>query len=543
MASGSPAPGETGSWIRLLEWCRRERLILTIAAGGFMARLLLSGWNSYWLDELLSTQMFGMRNPTLVDAIGRLADESVHPPLYQTILYGWMRVSGDTEVATRSVSNLYMAAATVVLFVLIRRTWGRTTALFTAIGFSVMYLTTNYAIEASSHAQTILLATVAALLFLSWARNLIDDPDGPVVLAPAGVGLIAVNTALWLTHYFNGFLIAAQVVAIAAFITWRFPPRRWILKLATASLLHLIPAVVFAGLWGRVLLETFDRFDTRYRVEGGEDLQGVVDLLRSIVYPNLNPHAAFKAIMAVAVVSVMLHALARLFVGDPTDRVMAFRDWSVLYLGTWAGGPLAASYLAFSVSGVARYNTRYFLYCLPALAALLFVAAHRWSDWLGRWIRSTRFAAGLRIGVSLLLVAALVPGFYASSVRTKHDWRGLARQVVEIVDRAPEAAYLVFETSVVEDPLLDYYLARFSDRVRVTDTITLPEEREGRFRFQEEHGAVIEGADFLIVTFAHRRVRDFPKLLDLLNRVYTVHHRQLDGQGRGFVIFAVRGRS
>ena len=41
----------------------------------------------YWLDELYSVAIYGIWNPGVGAAVERLANTSVHPPLYQAILY------------------------------------------------------------------------------------------------------------------------------------------------------------------------------------------------------------------------------------------------------------------------------------------------------------------------------------------------------------------------------------------------------------------------------------------------------------------------
>ena len=65
----------------------------------FVMRWLLSDNQSYWNDELSSVIRYGIANPTVGDAIEKLTQLSIHPPLYQFILFYWMKIAGDTEVA------------------------------------------------------------------------------------------------------------------------------------------------------------------------------------------------------------------------------------------------------------------------------------------------------------------------------------------------------------------------------------------------------------------------------------------------------------
>jgi hypothetical protein len=158
-------PGRIGGWLRA------EALLVAVLAGSFLGRWVLAGWNSYWLDELYSVAFYGTWNATAVDVVRNLAENSVHPPLYQFILYHWMNVFGDSEVATRSLSNLYVTLATLVLYLLLRDVFSRRVALSSAVAFSLMYLPFYYALEARSYAQTMLLVTLSSYLLLRLMRT------------------------------------------------------------------------------------------------------------------------------------------------------------------------------------------------------------------------------------------------------------------------------------------------------------------------------------------------------------------------------------
>ncbi len=56
---------------------------------GFMMRSYLSTWPSYWHDEYLSIYYYGTYYDNVFSSIRALA-RSVHPPLYQFVLYNWI---------------------------------------------------------------------------------------------------------------------------------------------------------------------------------------------------------------------------------------------------------------------------------------------------------------------------------------------------------------------------------------------------------------------------------------------------------------------
>ena len=91
--------------------------------------MLLAGWNSYWFDEILSVARYGTDNDTIVSALKTLAQHSSHPPLYHIILFFWMKLFGDAEIATRTLSNLYVTGATLCLYILALKLFGRRVAI------------------------------------------------------------------------------------------------------------------------------------------------------------------------------------------------------------------------------------------------------------------------------------------------------------------------------------------------------------------------------------------------------------------------------
>ena len=60
----------------------------------------------------------------------------------------------------------------------------------------------------------------------------------------------------------------------------------------------------------------------------------------------------------------------------------------------------------------------------------------------------------------------VLPQGYAAATEPKADWRGAARDIVDIVESNADSSYVIYEPSFRPTPLLDYYLARYSDDVR-----------------------------------------------------------------------------
>jgi uncharacterized membrane protein len=83
----------------------------------FVARLLISGRNSYWFDEIWSVDHYGLRSSSGFEA---MRQDPIHPPLYPVLLHYWIQLFGDGEVATRCLSNLYVALAGLCVYLATR---------------------------------------------------------------------------------------------------------------------------------------------------------------------------------------------------------------------------------------------------------------------------------------------------------------------------------------------------------------------------------------------------------------------------------------
>jgi hypothetical protein len=229
--------------------------------------------------------------------------------------------------------------------------------------------------------------------------------------------------------------------------------------------------------------------------------------------------------------------------GRPDQRL---RPWTVAYLFGWLLVPFLIAYLAFVVTGVARYHPRYWQYIVPPLAPLLVLVVDEAAGLFGRaWVRlrGSRVGGAGSVTVAALVVipVLLLPGTLAGThgAGAATDWRGTARDLVALVESDPDSRYVVFETSFSRRPYLDYYLSRYGDDLRVTETITRRQEG-GREELPFDRLApTIARHDYLVVVFIHHRTTNFPRTLTLLAETYHPHHAQVDRAGRGLVVFSV----
>jgi uncharacterized membrane protein len=554
LAEPDPPPKRTRSALdlatRLYGTLRQETLIIVVLAGSFLTRWLLADRNSYWLDELYSVAIYGVWNPSVGAAVEKLANTSVHPPLYQAILYFWMEVFGDIERSSRSLSNLYITLATLFLYLLLRDMLSRRVALWSAVTFTLMYAPMYYGLETRSYAQTIFLATLSSYAFVRMMRVGADRGWRRALLSPTAVLLYAANVALLLTHYFNAFFYVAQGIIAGIFVLCALPRRRWLAGLGAVAATYAVQGATFALAWGGVLIRTYGRRAGAFTVEE-EGLQTPWDLLKTTVTPNINPPWPIWVIGLLVAAVVVARAVRGLLGGREltSDRQSA---WTVLYLFGWLLLPLVVLVLAFLITGTARYSTtpRYVLYAMPALAPLVVLTVAEavrlvgvgWRRVRGRGpvnVPPTDAAALTHLALIVVIVTLVIPGTLRAVSGDGADWRGTARRIAATVESDPGSSYVLYDTAFRDISVLDYHLARYSDEVRVDGIIRVGQERLNQGFTFESRRAEIEQNDFLIVAFIHHRVTDFPNALRRLTETYPIYFRQLDDRGRGLIIFRI----
>jgi hypothetical protein len=525
-------------WGRAARAVPRDPVLVTVLAASFLIRWLLADRNSYWLDELYSVVDYGIANDSVTAAVNHLAEESIHPPLYQFALYEWMELFGDTERATRSLSNLYVTLATLFLYLLMRAAFTRRLALASAIVFALMYAPMYYGMETRSYAQTIFLVTLSSYALLRLMHSAAARGWEPALRSPAAVLFMVANVGLLLTHYYNAFAWVAQGLLVGVFALRERPVRAWPAGLGTVAGMYAIQGGIFALVWGRVFVASVGRRAGAYQTDGA--VESPLQLLDSIAAMNLYHVVPNRVVqwgglavlvaMALWVVSALVRGRGSLAERQPA--------WTVGYLLGWLLLPLVVVYFAFLMTGVARYSDRYWLFIVPPLAPLLVLAAHHAVRLAGRaWrsLGSSAVAAAVAVAIMALLV---LPGTVEAAGQRRTDHRGTAETIVDIVESDPESSYVVYDAAFRKTSVLDYYLSRFSDDLRVTATIQMHEERRRQYSFVRTADR-IAASDFLIVAFAHRSIGNFPNSMERLTATYELQYQLINRRGLGVVVFSV----
>lgn len=537
----SASPG-LWSWPgRFADILREHALIVAILAGGFVTRFVLADWNSYWLDELYSVAIYGVWNDSLADMVRNLAETSVHPPLYQGMLFLWMDWLGDSEVVTRTLSNIFITGATFFLYMLLWPIYGRMIGLVGAAGFTAMYSAVYFGLEARSYALTMFLVAISSYCLLHLNKQRSDGRKWLRIMRSVPfASLVAANTCLLLTHYYNSFFLAAQGLLCVVFILREVPPRKWLASAGVLGMVYGVPLIVFVLTWGDQALATYRAAAGGFSVDDGAEFLGFRDLITTgVLAENLYlPRYALIAI-AVLVMSVVIAAVVAVIGRSGGDRRRR-KDWTTVYLFGWLVLPLIVVVVVFYTIGAARYSDRYFLFSAVPLVPLIAVALTCSWTWISERFRlRSGPRAKWMIGGLLMVVVVLAiwPGTVQAARSRKDDWRGTADTIVSIVESDPVSRFVIFDTSFRQVSVLDYYLERMSDEIRVSTTIRRGQERSGGPFSFETHAELLAGSDFLIVPFIHHRSDDFPLALERLEEIYDLHLWQINRNGRGIVIF------
>lgn len=519
--------------------------IIVVLFLGFVMRSYLAPWRSYWYDELLSVFYYGTYHETVLAALQFLAENSVHPPLYQFVLYNWMHFFGDSELATRSLSNVYIVGATLFLYLLAYRVFGRRVAFGSALLFTLMYFPMRYGIEARSYAQTLFLACLSSWLLFLFVTKL-PKPCGlkELVVNRRFVWLMLANTGLITTHYYNVFFLGAQGLFFLVYVLTRRPRFGPIVEIGKIAVVSLTPVAMLLLIWGSAMAHRYSKSETKggyYTSFPSADPWTIfVDYVLTPTFQgtSFSKWVPFAAAAALLALSLQLAWNAYCW----GRRGASERDCFALYFLIWAFVPCLMAFLLFVVAHAERYNARYFIFCSPPLAVIVVIALEgvvRFIDrgaWRFEGIKPARHY--VRYALIYAIVATMVisvPGGWRAASTVKEDYRGIAKMVVNVISGDREHTYIVYEASRG----LDFYLTRISSGgTRVSNYISRSDESAGRYAF-EKHADEIRKHDFLIVAFTHRRFERFPKSAKRLRELYDMHFKLLDRNGKGIVVYSV----
>lgn len=517
-----------------------------IIALTFIARWLLTDRNSYWLDELLSVQTYGIDNRSVGDAVARLAKSSIHPPLYQIILYGWMKAFGNTEVVTRFLSNLYVAGAGLCTYLVVRKAMGLRRALLATLFVSLMFVPFYFALETRSYGQSLFLSTLSSYALLNFMR-VVDRRPGfkAMMLNRWSAVLVLANTGLLMTHYFNAFFLGAQGVFMLLWTAFRAWPsvrtvRGVLWTVAKVAVPMIAPLFVQLGLWGPVMARSYARQSGNKHYVAVEVDSPLQSFWSNAARPNF-ADVPWPILAALVLALGVLYASLAKSALKGQRPVHVGRATLACYALATGFGSFIVAWALFALAGHERFVARYFSYTSPPIAILLVLAFEQLIALVNRVVRRNVVARAyvkqsFAFGCAALLL--VLPGTYHAATKGKADWRGIAELIDDVVSADPSHRYAVYSTGFSTYPSLNYYFDRLGSKLRVRGFVRYRNDKKSKSFFDRERKK-IERNDFLILSFTHLTTAQTPIALRELAARYEVHQNLIQN-GRGIIIYRVR---
>jgi hypothetical protein len=414
-------------------------LILALAFGLRFYRL---GAQSLWNDEGTSV---ALAQRDLV-SIAQDAARDIHPPLYYWLLSGWMRLTGTSEAAVRSLSAFLGVMLVALTFGLGRRLAGHWIGLAAAFVAAVYPFQVYYAQEARMY---MLLAVLTAGSMLALA--LLVDRARPAIAAY--VALVLLEAAGLYTHYSFAFVVAALNLAYCLWLalTWRAaephgsPARRlacWLGSQVVVLLLYLpwLPAAI--------------RQVTTWPSPAATAsfLPALATTWRWLVFgPTIETGEVIVPLLVAALVAIAgLVSLAAGWVGTHALR----GRWGAGLLALWLGLPLL------SMFALGLYREAYLKFLLVATPAVsLLMACGLLAPLPGPGGGASLRSYALRLAQLAAALLILVPGgralsnYYTDPAYARDDYRGIA-EYIEATGRPGDAILL---NAPGQQEVLSYY--------------------------------------------------------------------------------------
>ena len=573
-----------------LKFLQEHKVLSLILFSSFVMKLFLAGWNSYWIDELYSVYERGIMFSSASEVLQYHQGRGVGMPLYEYILFIWMSIFGHDEVATRTLSIIYVTLATFFLYLFTLKAFGRRVAIASCLLFTFSYMAIYYSLEARYYGQTLFLCTLSSYLLLLYLDSLNKNYSLKRLFLNEYFILFAFsNVALMLTFPFNYLFIFAQGVFVLLYFLYHNRQAKIMANIIKVSFLYISQLIILSILWEmstiNQVISLFVNAMNRLSISNGYAANsGVINNIAAtnesqqlfisfrnpiaifidyVVAPNFNLTVESYAGIIVLLIYIML-VFGILIYGllkygtslyrRNINSIFPPRKIYIFYLVLWTFLPCLLVYILFSIGQLDKLRPRYLIYCTPAFIVLIAICLEQAVCLLDRYIKPLLKISLRRYYIRYSLVFAIIattaltlPGGYSAATYQKDDWRGIANQIVQQVHRDQEHSYIVFQAAYRKPHLLDYYFKRFSDDVRVYDLIKRAEEyqltkdKDYIPRFMSyEIKRDIDNHDYLVLVFIHDRAMGFPETMKLLLEQYKLTNTQLDDEGRGYLVFKVR---
>jgi uncharacterized membrane protein len=377
---------------------KKKTIIIFIAIIVLALSVRLYGLSkeSFWLDETLSVRQTQIPYKDTI----HLLHNDVHTPLYFTFLWGWIRIFGTGEYATRLLSALFGLGAVIALFFFGRKYLSEKAGLIAAAILAVSPLALFYSQEVRPYSLFLLLAILSMHCYLSLIRTMSMRNCSLYILATLG---------LLYTHLFGALVIIVQTLH---FISKRKNIKKFL----------ILQAIILIGILPWIISSTHYTESVRYlKWIGTPTLKSLIG-----VYGDL----AGGAILLVLFIAIIIFGTYKKRKFDHLLLLWLIVPPLVMFLSSQAILPV--------------FHVRYVLFVAPALALLI-----------GQGIINITKRQPVQIGI-LIIILAISAALAIAHERQleKDDWRTFSKFIQE---QRTHGDILIISPFYQMDPLIYYY--------------------------------------------------------------------------------------
>lgn len=400
---------------------RRNRRIALFMAALFAVAILLRVANltsqSLWADEGNSVRVTERPLSLVIDA----ARADIHPPGYYLLLWGWVKVFGQSETAVRMLSVVIGVLAVILVYLTAQQLFGLRSAWLAGLCAAVSPFQVMYSQEVRMYILVAFWAIALVYLLVRWL-----DAEDTARRTRWGIAYALVGAAgLW-THY--SFPVGIAALSVAWLVWWigQRGSARW----SQDGLLWLASHLVMVGLYLPWLPTAWAKTFGYGAISEAYGVGYMVSqALKLLSLGETVPDDAWTNWLTVACVGLAVFGAWSGFVPAPTlERGSKRRHPGIptLALTLLVLAPIALM-VGLALVGRPAYRPKFFLVASPAFCLLVgqgISLLEQPSD--GK--RSLISRLGLLLGLGLVGVGAArsLQAYYVDPSYARTDYRGMA---------------------------------------------------------------------------------------------------------------------
>ena len=314
-------------------------LIFVVSAA--ILRLKGLTFQSYWYDELYSLMAANPENP--YNQVLQETFDSVHPPLFHTLLWLWFKVFGFSELSGRVFPALFGILTIPVMYLLGKELFDGEVGVYAAGIATVNPFLLYYSQEVRPYSLFLLLSLLSLFLYLKVLKHL-RYRDFAFYLITTG--------ALMYTHYFGLLVIGVEALFLAVYL----PSNR-----------HNISQIIG---FGAVTTLTFILFLSPLLLsiiaDASRDTFWIVRPESDFLIDYMEKFFGESSIIMILIISLMVIALSQI----SSDRIRGETKLGFSFLTIWIIVVTTVPYLV-SIFFVPVLISRNLIILLPAIILLI----------------------------------------------------------------------------------------------------------------------------------------------------------------------------